>query len=248
MKKYRYSRLIFLFTALITVMCQCQMTNRDQKIAGHDCKFTGSYDTDTSLHDGTFDCKNPDGSMLTCPYTGQPVTNSKISLHNESSGRMSDEQFWARLGCSPASASSSTPIPTATAQPTATSTLVPTATLVTALLSGDVSACDLTSGFINFRLATISPLVNESDIALTINGSQVSCSFAGSDNSLLSCPLPTGVTFPAQIDVKVANASTDNFSYDGASCVRSAPTKEDSGGGNNATDVAPTACTGGDNC
>ena len=41
---------------------------------------------------------------------------------------------------------------------------------------------------------------------------------AGSDRDLLSCPLPPGVIFPAQIQVAVGDASTDDFEYNGEGC------------------------------
>lgn len=59
MKKRPY--LVLVLTAVLTVVCQCSMTNREVKLAGHACTFTGTYDTDTSNYDGTFTCKNGDG-------------------------------------------------------------------------------------------------------------------------------------------------------------------------------------------
>jgi hypothetical protein len=152
---------------------------------------------------------------------------------------LTDEQFWARLGCVNTGASASTPTATVVPTATATSTAIP-APAAAPLLSGNVTACDRKAGFINFELAAISPLVSESDVVLTINGTQVPCLFAGSDNSLLSCPLPASVTFPAQIHVTVAGASTDDFSYDGSGCAT--PSQPGGGGGSS----EPTANPGGD--
>ncbi len=237
MKKRPY--LVLVLTAVLTVVCQCSMTNREVKLAGHACTFTGTYDTDTSNYDGTFTCKNGDGSNLTCPYTGQPVTNSKIYLHNESSAKISDEQFWERLGCSPIGEAG----PTATPLPAATATATPfaaPAAASTPLLSGEVSACSLKDGFINFKLVDDDPSFKGSDVYLTINETQVNCTLAGNNNSLLSCALPPGVTFPAQIHAAIGDASTDDFTYDGGGCItQTGPAQGGEGG-------VPTSCGVGD--
>jgi hypothetical protein len=246
-----YSRLI-LVLALVLVGCVTNVKNKAVNWAGHSCVFTGQYDSGWSFfstatypatYNGTFRCTNPDGSNLTCPNTNQPATKAEFSV-NLPVRQLTEENFWHSLGCgAPQTAST----PTASPVPSATSTPMPTATPA-ALLSGEVSACSTKDGFINFKLATISPLVNENDIALTINGTQVRCSFAGSDNSLLSCPLPAGVAFPAQIQVAQGNTTVNNFSYDGAGCSNAGPSgsgDEGDGAGNEASPSQP--CLG-DGC
>lgn len=220
----KYSRLI-LILALLLVGCKSQKENDPFSWGKYSCTFTGEYDSGSGFlswttypptYNGTFRCTNADGSNLTCPDGSPPAKRNEFSAKLEFPRDFSDENFWKLMGCGAAPAVTSTPTPSPV--PTATSTPMPTATLPP-LLSGEVSACNKKDGFINFKLATISPLVNESDILLTINGTQVSCTFAGSDNSLLSCPLPAGSTFPAQIHVSQGNVTVNDFTYDGGGCV-----------------------------
>jgi hypothetical protein len=236
-----YSRLMLLL-ALLLVGCKTQLTNDPFNWGSHSCIFTGTLDAPGILdtvsypdeYNGTFRCTNPDGSNLTCP-NGQPAGRAEFTAKLQKPRDFTEKNFWHLLDCSPAAAVTSTLTPAAA--PTATSTPMPTPTPA-ALLSGEVSACSTKDGFINFKLAAISPLVNESDIVLTINGAQVPCSFAGSDNSLLSCPLPAGVAFPVQIHVTQGNTAVNDFSYDGGGCVAASGP---SGGG-----PVPTPNPGGD--
>lgn len=242
-----YSRLI-LVLALFLVGCVTNVKNKAFNWAGQSCVFTGEYDSGWSFfstatypatYNGTFRCTNPDGSNLTCPNTDQPAERVEFDARVTIPRDITEKNFWSLMGCG-ASTPQATSTPTASPAPTQTS--MPTATPA-ALLNGEVSACNKKDGFINFKLATISPLVNESDIFLTINGTQVSCKFAGNDNSLLSCPLPAGVTFPAQIHVAQGSTTVNDFSYDGAGCVTQ-NTSPSGGGG--AAGAEPTANPGGD--
>jgi hypothetical protein len=243
-----YSRLI-LVLALVLVGCVTQLKDKAINWAGHSCTFTGEYDTPSllsttsypPLYNGTFRCTNPDGSNLTCPNTNQPAGRSEFKARVTYPREFTEKNFWGLMGCD---ASQATPTPTASPVPSTTSTPMPTATPA-ALLSGEVSACSTKDGFINFKLATISPLVNENDIALTINGTQVRCSFAGNDNSLLSCPLPAWVAFPAQIQVAQGSTTVNNFSYDGAGCSNAAGPSGSDDEDNEATPSEP--CLG-DGC
>lgn len=245
MKKYSY---LILVLSLLLAGCITKLNNKAFDWAGHSCVFTGDYDAPGFLstqsyppvYTGTFRCTNSDGSNLTCPNTNQPAERVEFQARVTFPRDLTEKNFLTYIGCNASSASTATP--TSTPQPTATSTPVPTAT-PSALLTGDVTACSLNDGFINFKLVTISPLVNESDVNLTINGTQVSCSFAGSDNSLLSCPLPAGVAFPAQIQVAIGNTTTDNFNYDGSGCT-SVPVPDPSDDEGNEDNPAPTPCLG----
>ncbi len=242
-KKRNITTIFLMLAALFTVVCTCNVGMFGPvpyKLVDHQCRYSGDVYSDSSTKfDGTFTCRNPDGTLLTCPYTGQQVASADIRVRPYDPPILTDEQFWARFGCvdTGESAPTATVVPTATA----TSTAIPTLA-ATPLLSGDVTACDRKAGFINFELAAISPLVSESDVVLTINGRQVPCQFAGNDNSLLSCPLPADVTFPAQIHVAVAGSNTDDFSYDGSGCA--VPGGPSGGGGGEGN--PPTANPGGD--
>jgi len=87
------------------------------------------------------------------------------------------------------------------------------------LLTGQVTACNVKDGFINFKLVDADPGFNGSDVYLEINGTQVNCVVAGDERDILSCALPPGLTFPAQVHAAIGDASTDDFEYNGDDCV-----------------------------
>lgn len=244
-----YSRLI-LVLALLLVGCKSQLTNDPFSWEKHSCVFTGEYDSGSSFlsiwvtnppeYNGTFRCTNPDGSKVTCP-NGQPAAKAEFSAKLQLPRDFTATNFWSLIGCNASSAP--TPTPTRTALPTATTTATPPPAAASApLLTGQVSACSLKDGFINFGLIDKDSSYSGGDVYLTINGVQVTCTRAGNNNSLLSCPLPVGVTFPAQIHAAIGDASTDDFTYDGAGCVtQTGPT---TGDGSTGGAVPPEPCLG----
>lgn len=235
MKKRPY--LVLVLTAILTVVCQCSMTNREVKLAGHACTFTGTFNTDNSDYDGTFTCADPDGSNLICPGTGKPAPYKTIVTRNDGFQVIHEDHFWDALGCNSTATPTPTPLPTATA--TATPFAAPAAASAP-LLTGEVTACSLKDGFINFKLVEDDASFKGSDVYLTINDAPVQCTLAGNNNSLLSCPLPVGVTFPAQIHAAIGDSSTDDFTYDGGGCVaQTGPSQGGEGG-------VPTSCGVGD--
>lgn len=225
--KKRNLILFLIFTTLVTVVCRCSMINSPLTIAGHPCKFTGDQDIQAGTFDGSAECKNPDGSNLTCPYTGQPVRFSSFRLFDEKTV-MSETQFWARLGCYPLDATATptvTPPPTQTA--TSTETPLPAGVnqpVAAPLLTGNVTGCSLSDGYINFQLVKDAPPVNWSDVRVAMNGTQVNCSVPSNNSTVLSCALPSGVTFPVKVSVEVGGTVANEFNYDGAACLYTAPT------------------------
>ncbi len=226
--KKRNLILFLIFTTMVTVVCRCNMTNSPLKIAGHACKFTGDQDIQRGTFDGFAECKNPDGSNLTCPYTGQPVPFSNFRLADQST-IMSETQFWARLGCYPPDA---TATPTASPQPTQTATATDTPIaaesiqeVAAPLLTGDVTGCNLADGYINFQLVKDTPPVNWNDVLVTMNGAQVNCVVPVANASVLSCSLPVGVTLPVRVTVTIGDSLANEFSYGGAACLYTAPTE-----------------------
>jgi hypothetical protein len=87
------------------------------------------------------------------------------------------------------------------------------------MLSGEVRACDVSDGFINFELLEPRPELVGMNAVVTLNGVAVDCTVLQEDNRLLSCPLPPqAVTFPVEITAAMGDAMTDQFTYDGAEC------------------------------
>lgn len=106
---------------------------------------------------------------------------------------------------------------TATFEPTPVPTDTPTLPPPPPLLTGEITACSLKDGFINFKLSS-SPESYEGEVVLALNGVPLHCMVAGTDQDLFSCALPPGATFPAGVNVTVDGTSSDNFSYDGDDC------------------------------
>ncbi len=134
------------------------------------------------------------------------------------------------------------PSPTPTITPTLTATPVFTATpsetgqeiiipqpnilILQPVLAGSVSTCDTGLGFINFPLADPLPDLTDKNLEVIINGYKVNCTIAGSRNQLLSCSLPTDMTFPLRVGTTVDSVQVDSFSFSGATCTNTMPTKE----------------------
>jgi hypothetical protein len=108
-------------------------------------------------------------------------------------------------------------------------------------LAGGVSACDTGLGFINFPISEPIPDLTGKNVTVSLNGRQVNCTVVGSRGQVLGCSLPTGTTFPVTVKVNLDDVEVNNFSFSGATCIKTAPTKEkeqNESGGN--TPVAPT--------
>lgn len=110
-----------------------------------------------------------------------------------------------------------TDTPTATAPPQDTSTPTATAT-PQPYLSGEVSACDLGDGFINFALDPTITVNASTAFDVTLGGQAVQCTVPASNTKVLSCSLPRSQTFPIEINLHVNGSLTDTFTYDGANC------------------------------
>lgn len=124
---------------------------------------------------------------------------------------------------------SPTPI-TTTATPVATSTPSETgqenSSTLQPILAGSVSACDTGMGFINFPISEPIPDLTGKNITVSIDGQRVNCTVAGSRNQVLACSLPASTNFPVTVIVNLDNVEVNNFSYNGATCINTVPTKE----------------------
>jgi hypothetical protein len=147
------------------------------------------------------------------------------------------------------------PSPTPTITPTFTATPIFTATplppgqsiiitpqnilILQPVLAGSVSACDTGLGFINFPLTDPLPDLTGKNLEVIFNGYLVNCTIAGSRNQVLACSLPADTTFPLNVGTTVDSVQVDNFSFSGATCIKTVPTKERDPNDPN-TPVAPT--------
>lgn len=121
-----------------------------------------------------------------------------------------------------------TPVPTATPLPPGQSIIIPQPNILILqpVLAGSVSACDTGLGFINFPLADPLPDLTGKNLEVIINGYKVNCTIAGSRNQVLACSLPPDITFPLSVGTTVDSVQVDSFSFDGAICTHTVPTKE----------------------
>lgn len=129
---------------------------------------------------------------------------------------------------SPTPTTTATPVSTATPLPPGQSIIIPQPNILILqpALAGSVSACDTGLGFINFPLADPLPDLTGKNLEVIINGYKVNCTIAGSRNQVLACSLPPDITFPLSVGTTVDSVQVDSFSFDGAICTHTVPTKE----------------------
>jgi hypothetical protein len=115
-----------------------------------------------------------------------------------------------------------TPVPTRTERPTDTPTFsVPTIEIIVTqqpLLSGDVTMCNRGTRLINFRMIQAAPDLAIEGLEVEIGGQPSSCTVNPNNPSLLSCTLPSGITFPTQVLVRLQGSVVNDFTYDGVGC------------------------------
>lgn len=239
--------LFFVLTAFATIVCRCsngplwassrgfEIYDREDNLWSQGPKVGYCYDL-TGSGDLGWNCS------LTCP------DSSEVNFHlpSDADVKWSTDSLNASEVieyCSIELVATSTPLPTfvstltLTATSTSTLTPLPSASTLKPLLAGNVSACDTALGFINFPIAQPQELSGKEVHEVFINGNKVRCHVAGSQKQVLSCNLPAGATFPIVVSVSLQDTEVNNFSFDGAICTETLPTKEPKEG----DPVAPTA-------
>ena len=106
---------------------------------------------------------------------------------------------------------------TATAEASPTPAISPTA--LPPLLTGDVTMCDQTTDLISFRIVKPAPDLTDKVVTVQISEEETTCAVNPVNTSLLTCPLPSAVTFPATVVVSLDGAVVNDFSYDGIGCI-----------------------------
>lgn len=250
MNRKKRPALFFVFTALFVIVCRCGpdpfSSNNTSPIMLEDgsrlgsCKLFQEFSnigagpdeaTSTMVWDCTLTC--PDGSQVVFQADG---SKSAPSFHNDPLLKAGDTTSFLSQYCSPEAMVVATPTeePVATSTATATSTpeeqvIVipqPNILILQPVLAGSVTACDTGLGFINLPLADPMPDLTGKELEVIINGYKVNCTIAGSRNQVLSCNLPPDRTFPLNIGTTVDSVQVDSFSFSGATCTNTVPTKE----------------------
>lgn len=117
-----------------------------------------------------------------------------------------------------------TAVPTRTQAPTEEPTpgfTLPTIEIIVTeqpLLSGDVTMCNRGTRLINFRMIQAAPDLAIEDLEVEIGEQPSTCSVNPNNPSLLSCTLPSGITFPARVLVRMQGTVVNDFTYNGVGC------------------------------
>jgi hypothetical protein len=111
---------------------------------------------------------------------------------------------------------SATPIASATAQASPTATISPTAP--PSLLTGQTTMCDLGANLINFRMVEPVPDLTDKTLTIEIADIETTCTVNPTNPSLLTCTIPSLVTFPARVVVSLDGAVVNDFTYEGIGC------------------------------
>lgn len=228
-------------TALFVVVCRCGPPTPGASASLKDgtlitCTRYTEYTTSGLLEryyayeDCVVPC--PDGSTVQVKDFG--VHPGLLSL--------SDVQGAYCPAAQAASAPLESPTATATATDTETAPLAPPTDppALQPVLAGSVTVCDTGLQYINFPLADPLPDLTGKSVSILLNGVRVKCKVAGSDQRLLGCTLPSDTVFPLLVTATIDGEEVNNFSFDGAICTRTQPSKVPETEEESAPPVEPT--------
>jgi hypothetical protein len=116
----------------------------------------------------------------------------------------------------PAVTKSPTPAASPTVKASPTATISPTAQ--PPLLTGQTTMCDLGANLINFRMVEPVPDLTDKTLTVEIADIETTCSVNPTNPSLLTCTIPSLVTFPARVVVSLDGAVVNDFTYEGIGC------------------------------
>jgi hypothetical protein len=226
----KHPGLILILSALMVTVCRCSLTpttpvtmNFTNGKSAKCSKFSeylttgwdGIYGT-TYSYDCSIPC--PDGSTVMVKFEDK-ATHKKI---------MGKEKF--NLAALQKQYCKKSPV-----QAVVTATLIPplitipnTATPVltdSPLLTEEVTACDLNSGYVNFRMVKSPPNLADKTLVIAINNTNVNCIIPPNNQTIYSCILPKKMDFPATIIVKLDEIEVNNFAVNSNICRADAPKK-----------------------
>ena len=108
--------------------------------------------------------------------------------------------------------------PTLQASATATISISPTSG--SPLFTGQVTMCDTGSNLISFRIVTPAPDLTGKTLSVVIGDQESSCTVNPTNTSLMTCTIPSAVTFPAHVVVSLDGAVVNDFTHDGIGCTQ----------------------------
>lgn len=227
----RKIKLLLVFSAFLITMCKTyDQSGTVASANGLSCQNFTDYGSLIPKQGADCFYACPDGTIR------QPTIPGKFSaestLYSASKGEL-DSQF-----CGMASAPTSTIPPEITNTPLATLGSIPSPTLTLAaqasptlkvttetaiasspLLTGNVTMCDQNVDLISFRIAEPAPDLTDKVVTVQISEQETSCAVNPVNTSLLTCTLPSVITFPARVLVSLDGAVVNDFNYDGIGCI-----------------------------
>jgi hypothetical protein len=114
--------------------------------------------------------------------------------------------------------SSASPIPTASATSPASPTAETSLTSQAPLFTGSVTMCDTGAALISFRLIEPPPDLTGKTLTAQIDEQESICAINPTNPSLMTCTLPTNMTFPARVVVSLDGLVVNDFTFDGIGC------------------------------
>ena len=204
------------FSALLITMCRFyDDAARVSPISGLSCQgYTDYFEQGSTVSKG-LECYYvcPTGVAGPIEFQADPsISLSKGDLDRQYCG-VTSVQLTATK---PVGSTSPTPVASPTAQASATPRATPT--LQPPLLTGEVTNCDGATDLISFRMVQPPPDLTDKALTVQIAELESTCAVNQVNPSLLTCTIPTAVTFPANVVVSLDGVVVNEFTYDGSRC------------------------------
>lgn len=206
---------LLVFATLLLTMCRSyQEWKPAEPVDGLSCRSYTEY-----FAEGVTTARG-----LECYYTCPDKTAGPFDFEFDPSLAATrgdlDRQFCGIVSQStatqPPATASLTPPVSPTVQASLTSEISPTAP--PPLLTGLVSMCDLGSNLINFRLNEPAPDLTATTLEVQIQEQASTCYANPVNPALLTCSIPTNISFPASVAVRLDGVLVNEFVYSGAGC------------------------------
>ena len=214
--------ILLTFSAFLLTMCRTYDQGGPVVAEnGLSCQNYTNYGNFTQGAECFYQC--PDGTLRQPKLSEHFSTES--ALYTASKGDL-DSRFCGMVSQPTPTMPQATTSPTvAAATPSLTQTieisLTPEAspTAEAPLLTGAVTLCDETLGLISFRMVETAPDLTDKVVTAQIGEQETTCAVNPVNTSLLTCDLPSPVTFPARIVVSLDGVVVNDFDFDGVGCV-----------------------------